>query len=119
MPRYEYELCEGNCDFCGGRFEVAQSMKDDALTECPMCDRAVRRCVSRIAGVKVGRSNAELRDLGLTKLEKRADGTYENLTRRQGEPRIIDPRAADAGGDDAAGACGPGGCGPGGCADGG
>ncbi|HVY60003.1 MAG TPA: zinc ribbon domain-containing protein, partial [Planctomycetota bacterium] len=109
MPRYEYELCEGDCDFCGGRFEVTQSMKDDALAECPMCDRAVRRCVSRIAGVKVQKSNAELRDLGLMKLEKRADGTYENLTRRPGEPRIFDPTKPNAGVEDLGGGSGGGG----------
>jgi putative FmdB family regulatory protein len=115
MPRYEYELIEGSCDFCGGRFEVTQPIKDDALKECPMCDRAVRRCVSRLAGVKVQRSNAELRDLGFMKLEKRADGTYENLTRRAGEPRIFDPSKPNAGTE----GCGGGACGPGGCADGG
>lgn len=91
MPRYDYELCEGSCAYCGGRFEVSQPMAEAPLTECPMCDRAVRRCFS-VPFVKAVRSNAELRDLGLTKLEKRSDGTYENLTRRQGEPMIFDPR---------------------------
>jgi putative FmdB family regulatory protein len=106
MPRYDYEVCEGGCDFCGGRFEVSQPMSDPPLSECPMCDRPVRRCFSAPA-VKVVRSNAELRDLGLMKLEKRADGTYENLTRRKDEPRIIDPHAPEAGGDCAGGACAP------------
>ena len=101
MPRYDYELIEGGCDYCGGRFEVAQSMREDPLTECPMCDRPVRRCFSA-PGVKVERSNAELRDLGFMKLEKRSDGSYENLTRRHGEPKILDPRKLpklDGGGD--------------------
>ncbi len=30
MPTYEYE-----CETCGGRFEVFQSMKDKAFSECP------------------------------------------------------------------------------------
>ncbi len=30
MPTYEYE-----CKECGGKFELFQSMKDDALTVCP------------------------------------------------------------------------------------
>lgn len=113
MPRYDYELSEGACDFCGGRFEVTQPMKEAPLTECPMCDRAVRRCFS-VPGIKVIRSNAELRSLGLMKLEKRADGTYENLTRQPGLPRIIDPNAPGvddppASTSDSDPACGPGG----------
>jgi predicted nucleic acid-binding Zn ribbon protein len=66
-------------------------MKEDPLTECPMCDKKVRRLFN-VPGVKVERSNAEVRDAGFMKLEKRSDGTYENLTRRSGEPKIIDPR---------------------------
>jgi putative FmdB family regulatory protein len=97
LPRYDYELIDGTCNYCGGRFEVTQSMKEEPLTECPMCDRPVRRLFS-VPGVKVERSNAELRDLGLTKLEKRSDGTYENLTRRAGESRIFDPRRTTEGG---------------------
>ncbi len=91
MPRYDYEPVDGHCSFCGGRFELAQSMSEPALTECPMCDKKVRRLISAPA-LKIERSNAELRDLGFTKLQKRQDGTYENLTPRPGEPKIVDPR---------------------------
>ena len=107
MPRYDYELCEGKCEYCGGRFEVTQPMSEPALTECPMCDRPVRRCVS-VAGIKVKPFNAELRDLGLTKLVKRSDGSYENVTRRRGEPAKFDPQKFKLPGDTD---CGPGGCG--------
>ncbi|HEX8076373.1 MAG TPA: FmdB family zinc ribbon protein [Chthoniobacterales bacterium] len=30
MPTYEY-----SCEKCGGAFEIVQSMRDDALKECP------------------------------------------------------------------------------------
>jgi putative FmdB family regulatory protein len=30
MPTYEY-----SCEKCGGAFEIVQSMRDDALRECP------------------------------------------------------------------------------------
>ena len=35
------------------------------------------------------KSNGELRDLGFTKLVKRDDGVYENVTRREGESRYM------------------------------
>ncbi|MBX3302094.1 MAG: transcriptional regulator [Nitrospira sp.] len=41
MPIYEYQ-CEG----CAYRFEVKQSMKDDPLTTCERCGKAVRRLIS-------------------------------------------------------------------------
>lgn len=39
MPTYDYR-----CKTCGGRFEVFQSIKDDALTTCPGSS-----CVSEVA----------------------------------------------------------------------
>jgi putative FmdB family regulatory protein len=41
VPIYEYQ-CEG----CAYRFEVKQSMKDDPLTTCERCGKAVRRLIS-------------------------------------------------------------------------
>jgi putative FmdB family regulatory protein len=38
MPTYEY-LCRD----CGHRFETVQSMKDDALTVCPVCGGVLRK----------------------------------------------------------------------------
>ena len=41
MPIYEYQ-CEG----CADRFEIKQSMKDDALTTCQKCGKPVQRLIS-------------------------------------------------------------------------
>ena len=41
MPIYEYQ-----CDGCADRFEVKQSMKDDALSACPKCGKPVQRLIS-------------------------------------------------------------------------
>ena len=41
MPIYEYQ-----CDSCGYRFEVKQSIKDDALTTCERCGQSLRRLIS-------------------------------------------------------------------------
>ena len=40
MPMYDYA-----CGACGHRFEVRQSMRDDALTECPQCHGQIRRVI--------------------------------------------------------------------------
>ncbi|MEO6696031.1 MAG: zinc ribbon domain-containing protein [Ignavibacteria bacterium] len=34
MPTYEYE-----CGNCGHLFEIYQTMKDDKLTKCPVCEK--------------------------------------------------------------------------------
>jgi len=41
MIRYEYE-----CRNCG-RFEYAQSIKDEALTKCPHCGAECKRVISK------------------------------------------------------------------------
>lgn len=41
MPIYEYQ-----CDSCSYRFEVKQSIKDDPLSACERCGKAVRRLIS-------------------------------------------------------------------------
>jgi putative FmdB family regulatory protein len=47
MPTYEYE-----CDACGHRFELLQSMSDPAVRKCPKCAKLkVRRLISGGAGV--------------------------------------------------------------------
>jgi putative FmdB family regulatory protein len=38
MPTYEYV-----CRSCGHLFEIVQSMKDEALTECPVCGGELRK----------------------------------------------------------------------------
>jgi len=38
MPTYEYE-----CNECKYRFEVFQSIKDDAIKVCPKCGKEVRK----------------------------------------------------------------------------
>ena len=45
MPTYEYE-----CPDCGHRFEEMQKITEDALTDCPKCQKTnVRRLVSATA----------------------------------------------------------------------
>jgi putative FmdB family regulatory protein len=88
MPVYEYEHLEASCEN-GKVFEVKQSIKDTPLNCCPNCGGPVRKLIS-LNFVSSAKSNSELRDMGFTKLVKRDDGVYENVTRRKGESRYME-----------------------------
>ncbi|MEW5734373.1 MAG: zinc ribbon domain-containing protein [Thermodesulfobacteriota bacterium] len=87
MAIYEYEHLEEPCAF-GKIFEFPQSMKDEPLTLCPKCEGPVRRLISR-PSISIPKSDRDLRDKGFTKLVKRDDGVYENVTARDGESRYM------------------------------
>jgi putative FmdB family regulatory protein len=87
MAVYEYEHLGPACSR-GPVFEVLQSIHDEPLAVCPDCGEPVRRLISRV-GICTLKSNSELRDLGFTKLVKRDDGVYENVTARNGESRYM------------------------------
>ena len=46
MPIYEYELCEGECAVCGGRFTLCRPLSAAPLTKCPACKKPVRKVFS-------------------------------------------------------------------------
>ena len=87
MPVYEYEHLEKPC-IQGRLFEVNQSMHDSALTQCPACGGPVRKLIS-CTYIRTTKTNSELRDLGFTKLVKRDNGVYENVTARDGDSRMV------------------------------
>ncbi|MEZ4525608.1 MAG: zinc ribbon domain-containing protein [Desulfobacterales bacterium] len=87
MPTYEYEHLDEPCER-GKIFEVRQSLEDPPLAVCPRCRGMVRRIMSRVS-IRAAKSDSELKDLGFTKLVRRDDGVYENVTRRDGESRYM------------------------------
>jgi putative FmdB family regulatory protein len=87
MPIYEYEHLTTPC-VLGDVFEVKQSVQDEPLSDCPTCHAPVRKRISRI-GLSIPKMNSEIRDLGFTKLVRRDDGVYENVTARNGESRYM------------------------------
>ena len=87
MAVYEYEHIDEPCAL-GKMFEVTQSMSDKPLSRCPECSAPVRKLISR-TNISTPKSNSELRDLGFTKLVKRDDGVYENVTKRGGDSRYM------------------------------
>ena len=87
MPVYEYEHLNEPCAL-GKVFDFRQSIKDKQLTRCPTCSGPVQKLISR-TNISCPKSNGELRDLGFTKLVKRDDGVYENVTARDGDSRYM------------------------------
>lgn len=87
MPIYEYEHLEGQCKL-GKVFDFRQSIDDHPLQVCPDCQKPVQKIISQI-NISCPRTNSELRDLGFTKLVKRDDGVYENVTARDGDSRYM------------------------------
>ena len=48
MPIYEYELCEGDCKVCGGKFSLRRPASRPPLTQCPLCKKPVRKIISTV-----------------------------------------------------------------------
>lgn len=87
MPVYEYEHTKSSCSL-GDLFEITQSLEEKPLAACPVCGGPVKKLIS-LVGISTPKTNGELRDLGFTKLVKRDDGVYENVTARDGESRYM------------------------------
>ena len=87
MPIYEYQHLDAPCAL-GRLFEQRQPMTEPALKRCPTCGGPVEKVVSRI-NINTPRGNSDLKDLGFTKLVKRDDGVYENVTARNGDSRYM------------------------------
>lgn len=88
MPVYEYEHDGSPCSL-GMVFDHRQSINDNPLSKCPNCGTAVHKIISRI-NISCPKTNGELRDLGFTKLVKRDDGVYENVTARGKDSRYME-----------------------------
>jgi len=87
MPVYEYEHQEEPCTL-GKVFDYKQPISAKQLTCCPHCSGPVQKIISRI-NISCPKTNSELRDLGFTKLVKRDDGVYENMTARGKDRRYM------------------------------
>ncbi len=81
MPIYVYKSTEQGCEYCKDGFEIFQAMSDKPLKVCPKCDKPIKKIPASFGGGEPSMSNGKLRDLGFTKLVKRGDGSYENVTK--------------------------------------
>ena len=76
MPLYEYELCEGNCVVCGGKFTLNRPLSAKPLTQCPACKKPVRRVWSTFNSPRK-LSISDAKKAGFTVLKRVNKGEYE------------------------------------------
>ena len=79
MPIYEYELCEGDCKVCGGKFSLQRPLSRPELVKCPLCRKPVRKIISKVnSPMKLKPlSISDAKNAGFTVLKKVGKGEYE------------------------------------------
>lgn len=79
MPIYEYELCDGDCKVCGGKFTLKRPMSAAELTKCPACKKPVRKLISQINVPRLTKptSISDAKKAGFTVLKRLGKGEYE------------------------------------------
>ena len=73
MPLYEYELCEGSCVVCGGRFMLNRPLSAKPLTHCPACKKQVRKILSAF------NTPTKLKPLSVTDAKKAGFSVFKRL----------------------------------------
>jgi len=76
MPLYEYELCEGDCKACGGKFTLRRPLIAQELTKCPSCKKPVRKVLSLFNSPKK-LSLSAAKKAGFKVYKKISKGEYE------------------------------------------
>jgi putative FmdB family regulatory protein len=79
MPIYEYELCEGDCKVCGGKFSLNRPISRPELTKCPLCRKPVRKVISLVNSPTKLKplSITDAKAAGFTVLKRVGKGEYE------------------------------------------
>jgi putative FmdB family regulatory protein len=79
MPLYEYELCDGGCKVCGGRFTLRRPVTAAELVKCPACKKPVRKVFSLFNTPKLTKplSITDAKKAGFTVLKRVNKGEYE------------------------------------------
>lgn len=79
MPIYEYELCEGDCKVCGGKFSLNRPISRPPLTKCPLCRKPVRKIISAVSSPTKLKplSISDAKSAGFTVLKRVGKGEYE------------------------------------------
>jgi putative FmdB family regulatory protein len=76
MPLYEYEVCEGGCVVCGGKFTLRRPLSAPPLTHCPACKKPVRKVLSTFNSPKT-LSFSDAKKAGFSVFKKVSKGEYE------------------------------------------
>ena len=79
MPIYEYELWNGSCTACGGKFTLRRPLSAPELTKCPACRKPVRKLISSFSTPNLLKpvSYSDAKKAGFTVLKKVSKGEYE------------------------------------------
>lgn len=79
MPIYEYEPCDGECTVCGGRFALRRAVSAAPLTQCPTCEKPVRKLISSFSSPMKLKplSISDAKKAGFTVLKRSGKGEYE------------------------------------------
>jgi putative FmdB family regulatory protein len=79
MPIYEYELCDGDCAVCGGKFTLNRPISAPELKACPSCRKPVRKIFSNFSSpIKLKPlSISDAKKAGFTVLKRVSKGEYE------------------------------------------
>ena len=79
MPIYEYELCDGDCIACGGKFTLRRPASAPELKACPACRRPVRKIISNFNSPIKAKplSVTDAKKAGFTVLKRVGKGEYE------------------------------------------
>ena len=79
MPIYEYELCDGDCVACGGKFTLRRPLSAAPLTQCPACKKPVRKIISTFNSPSITKpvSVSDAKKAGFTVLKRVNKGEYE------------------------------------------
>ncbi len=78
MPIYEYRHKQIP-DKCKDPFEVFAAIKDEAITDCPLCGAPVERILSPFTGKANIFADSNLKEKGFTKLVKNGSGGYRKV----------------------------------------
>ena len=73
MPYYEYELCEGDCKACGGKFTLRPPVNAPPLKACPACKKPVRKLLSQFTSPQI------MKPLSITDAKKAGFQVYKRL----------------------------------------
>lgn len=81
MPLYEYELCDGNCAACGGRFTLRRPLSAKELSACPSCKKPIRKLISGFNTPSITKpvSVSDAKKAGFTMFKRVNKGEYERL----------------------------------------
>jgi len=79
MPLYEYELIDGDCKICGGKFTLNRPASRAPLEKCPLCRKPVRKMISTFnSPIKLKPlSITDAKKAGFTVLKRIGKGEFE------------------------------------------